>query len=61
MTPVLLTASGSSVLSSVVTADMLGGVLDEVVGILPVCIPVMISFIALRKGIAFLGSILHSA
>ena len=48
-------------LSSVVTADMLGGVLDEVVGLLPVCIPVLITFIALRKGISFVQSILHSA
>lgn len=48
-------------LSSVVTAEMLGGVLDEVVALLPVCIPVMISFIALRKGISFVQGILHSA
>ena len=48
-------------LSKVVTAEMLGGVLDEVVGVLPVCIPVLITFIALRKGISFIQSILHSA
>lgn len=48
-------------LSSVVTAEMLGGVLDEIVALLPVCIPVMISFIALRKGISFVSGILHSA
>lgn len=48
-------------LSSVVTADMLQGVLNEIIGLLPVCVPVMISFIALRKGIAFVQSILHSA
>lgn len=48
-------------LSTIVTADMLGGVLDEVVSLLPVCIPVMISFIALRKGISFVQGILHSA
>ena len=56
--PIVLAASG---LSSVVTADMLKGVLDEIVGLLPVVIPVMIGFIALRKGIAFLQSVLHSA
>lgn len=55
------TASSTSVLSTVVTSKMLQGVLDEIVGILPVCIPVMITFIALRKGIAFIQSILHSA
>lgn len=48
-------------LSTIVTADMLGGVLDEVVALLPVCIPVMIGFIALRKGIGFIQGILHSA
>lgn len=48
-------------LKTVVTSEMLGGVLDEVVGLLPVCIPVLITFIALRKGISFVQSILHSA
>lgn len=48
-------------LKTVVTAEMLGGVLDEVVGVLPICIPVLITFIALRKGISFVQSILHSA
>ncbi len=48
-------------MASVVTAEMLGGVLDEVVALLPVCIPVMISFIALRKGISFVRNILQSA
>lgn len=48
-------------LDTVITNAMLSGVLDEIVGLLPVCIPVMISFIALRKGIAFVQSILHSA
>lgn len=48
-------------LKTIVTADMLSGVLDEVVGVLPVCIPVLITFIALRKGISFIQSILHSA
>lgn len=48
-------------LKTIVTADMLGGVLDEVVGVLPICIPVLITFIALRKGIGFIQSILHSA
>lgn len=54
------TTSGS-VLAEVVTAAMLNGVLSEVVGVLPVCFPVMVSFIALRKGISFVGSILRSA
>lgn len=48
-------------LSEVVTADMMNGVLDQVIGLLPVVIPVMIGFIALRKGISFIQGILHSA
>lgn len=48
-------------LSDVVTGDMLGGVLDEIVSLLPIVIPVLIGFIGLRKGIAFVQSILHSA
>lgn len=48
-------------LDGVVTAEMMSGVLDEVIGLLPVVIPVMIGFIALRKGISFLQGILHSA
>jgi hypothetical protein len=54
-------SSSATVLSTVITSKMLQGVLDEILGILPVCVPVMISFIALRKGIAFIQSILHSA
>lgn len=48
-------------LSTIVTSDMLGGVLDEIVALLPTVIPVMIGFIALRKGISFIQSVLHSA
>lgn len=48
-------------LKEVVTGAMLSGVLDEVVGVLPTAIPVVVSFIALRKGISFLQGILHSA
>ena len=48
-------------LAGIVTADMLGGVLDEIVALLPTIIPVMIGFIGLRKGISFLQGVLHSA
>lgn len=51
----------TAVLSSIVTKDMLQGVLAEITSLLPVCVPVMIGFIAIRKGIAFVQSILHSA
>ena len=49
------------VLKTVVTADVVGGVMDEIVGLLPVILPVMIGFIALRKGISFVLGLLHSA
>lgn len=48
-------------LKTIVTADMLQGVLAEITDLLPVVIPVMITFIAVRKGISFLQGILHSA
>ena len=48
-------------LSGIVTTQMMSGVLDETLGLLPVVIPVMIGFIGLRKGISFLQSVLHSA
>lgn len=48
-------------LSTIVTADMMQGVLTQITGLLPVVIPVMVGFIGLRKGIAFLQSVLHSA
>jgi hypothetical protein len=54
-------AAATSSLASVVTTDLMSGVLDEVIGLLPVCIPVMIGFIGLRKGISFIQSVLHSA
>ena len=51
----------ATTLSSVVNAGMLGGVLNEIVGLLPIVIPVLIGFIGLRKGISFVKNILHSA
>ena len=48
-------------LSGIVPTQMMSGVLDEILGLLPVVIPVMIGFIGLRKGISFLQSVLHSA
>lgn len=51
----------TSVLASIITQDMLKGVLTEITSLLPICIPVMIGFIAVRKGIAFLQHILRAA
>lgn len=51
----------AATLANIVTADMIKGVLDEIVGLLPVILPTMIGFIGLRKGISFLQGVLHSA
>lgn len=48
-------------LSGIVTADLLSGVMDEIVGMLPVIIPVSVGFISIRKGLGFLFSSLRSA
>lgn len=48
-------------LETIVTAEMCSGVLDQIVALLPVLIPVTISFIAIRKGISFLISTLRGA
>ena len=53
--------TATTVLAGIVNANMLNGVLAEITGLLPVVIPLMIGFIAIRKGIAFLQHILHSA
>lgn len=48
-------------LSTIVTSEMVSGVFDQILGLLPVIMPVMVSFIGLRKGISFLQGVLHSA
>lgn len=48
-------------LTDIVTAEMCKGVLNEVVGLLPVVVPVSIGYIALRKGLGFLFQSLRSA
>lgn len=54
-------ASRKGVLAQVVTAEMMNGALDEVIGVLPVCLPVMIGFISIRKGISFVTGVLRAA
>lgn len=48
-------------LSSTVTTDMIKGVLDQILLLLPVVLPTLIGFIAVRKGISFLIGSLRSA
>lgn len=50
-----------SVLNEVIQPDVVKGVLDEVVALIPTIIPVAISFIAIRKGISFVLGMLRSA
>ena len=53
--------STATQLSTIITQDMLSGVLTQIVGLLPVVLPTMIGFISLRKGINFVIGMLHSA
>ena len=55
------TGEATGVLSKVVTQQMMSGVLDEIIGGLPVCLPVMITFIGIRKGISFVIGVLRAA
>lgn len=56
-----LLETSTSVLTSAITPDQLQGVLSEITALLPTVLPVMIGFIAIRKGISFLQGVLHSA
>lgn len=53
--------TAAAVLPTTITSTMLGGVLDEVVGVIPTVIPVVITFMAIRKGISFVIGMLRSA
>ena len=50
---VALLGEATGTLQSIVTANMLSGVLTEIVELLPVVIPALLGFIAIRKGISF--------
>ena len=54
-------ATAITQLSTIVTPEMVSGVFDQILGLLPVIMPVMVGFIGLRKGISFLQGVLHSA
>lgn len=55
------TTTTSNTVASVVTAQMIAGVLDEIISLLPIILPALIGFIAVRKGISFLLGSLRSA
>lgn len=50
-----------TVLDKVITSTMLEGVLGEIVGVLPTVLPVMITFLGIRKCISFVIGMLRSA
>lgn len=54
-------STSTTVLSGIVTAQMISGVLNEIVQLLPIILPALIGFIAIRKGIGFLLGSLRSA
>lgn len=51
----------TATLAGVVTTGMLQGVFDEILGLLPVIIPVSVAFIGVRKGLGFLFGALRQA
>ena len=51
----------ATVLDKTIQTEMVQGVLNEVVAIIPTVIPVAISFISIRKGISFVFGLLRSA
>lgn len=50
-----------TVLDGILRPEIVQGVLNEVVALIPTVIPVAISFIAIRKGISFVLGLLRSA
>ncbi|MDY4110158.1 MAG: hypothetical protein SOY48_04620 [Eubacterium sp.] len=59
--PQIQTILADTVLDKTITSTMVNGVLDEVVAVVPIIVPVAISFIAIRKGISFVLGMLRSA
>lgn len=53
-------SGGKTTLSKFLNTSLVGGVLNEIISLLPVIIPVVIVFIAIRKGIRFVFSTLRS-
>lgn len=51
----------TTVLDSIVNPDILSNVLYEILELLPVIVPVVVAFVAIRKGILFVKGAIHSA
>ena len=54
-------SSGSGAVSEAISTETVSGVLDEIIGILPVTLPVVVGFLGFRKGWRFIYSLLHKS
>lgn len=55
------TTAATSILGDVITSSLLSGVFDEIVALIPTVLPVLVGFLAVRKGISFVLGMLRSA
>lgn len=61
MSDVVVTSTAQTHLYDIITSDMMTGVFSEIFGVLPVVVPAVISFIAVRKGLSFVFGALRKA
>lgn len=52
---------GATNLVSIINSDMLSGILDQVLGVMPVVIPAVLGFLGVRKGISFVLGMVKKA
>ena len=55
------TTTAGTLISGSVKAGTFDGITSEIVGVLPIVLPVLVTVIALRKGISFLMGTLRGA
>lgn len=53
--------NAATVVNEAISGSMLQGVMDEVVGVLPTVLPVVVAFLGIRKAISFVIGMLRSA
>lgn len=51
----------TSVLSTVITGDLVSGLFNEIYAVLPVMMPASIGYMAVRKGLGFVFGLLRKA
>lgn len=59
--PLLNAVSSTTYLSGVVTSDMVNGVFNEILALLPILLPCVVGFAGIRKGISFIKSVINGA